>query len=293
MTVSQVAKAGWPGSFFCLAQNTVTTVSLQSSPLVPGVSPVEIHYRSQGEGVPLILLHGGWGYGLNPFNRQIDQLRDRFSLICPDRSGYGQSTSLANDLPTDFHYRAAAETISFLDALGIQRAFLWGHSDGAVIAAIIGFTAPERAYGLILEAFHYFRIKPGSRTFFEALAYQPESLGTELCERFALEFGADHWRQLITGHARTWLQIALESKSLADDLYRGRLHEITVPTLFIHGQLDPRTEPGELEAVSVQLPHAEMQILEVGAHSPHSEIAAADFVTKMAAEFMARQRLDR
>ena len=123
--------------------------SLQSSPLVPGVSPVKIYYRDEGEGLPLVLLHGGWGYSLNPFNRQIEKLRDGFRVICPDRSGYGRSTHLGefNDLPTDFHYRAASETLSFLDSLGIKRAFLWGHSDGAVIAAIIGFTAPERVRG--------------------------------------------------------------------------------------------------------------------------------------------------
>jgi pimeloyl-ACP methyl ester carboxylesterase len=269
----------------------VPTASLPSSPLVPGVSPIEIYYRDEGAGPPLVLLHGGWGYGLNPFNRQLEQLRDGFRVVCPDRSGYGQSTRLVADLPADFHYRAAAETLSFLDSLGIERAFLWGHSDGAVIAAIIGFTAPERVCGLILEAFHYFRMKPRSREFFETLAYRPEALGAELRERFALEFGAGHWRQLLTGHAKAWLQLASESTGLADDLYRGRLHEISVPTLFIHGRLDPRTEPGELDAVSAQLPHAEMQLLESGAHSPHSEPATADLATKIASEFMARQAL--
>ncbi|HEV7474010.1 MAG TPA: alpha/beta fold hydrolase, partial [Pyrinomonadaceae bacterium] len=183
--------------------------SLQSSPLVPGVSPIEIYYRGEGEGPPLVLLHGGWGYSLNPFSSQIEQLRHSLRIICPDRSGYGRSTRLASDLPADFHYRAAAETLSLLEALDIEGAYFWGHSDGAVIAAIIGFTAPQRVRGLILEAFHYFRMKPGSREFFEALAYRPEALGAELCERFALEFGAADWRPFITGHAKAWLQIAL------------------------------------------------------------------------------------
>jgi pimeloyl-ACP methyl ester carboxylesterase len=266
------------------------TASLQSSPHVPAASPVEIYYRDGGEGLPLVLLHGGWGYSLNPFNRQIEDLRHDFRVICPDRSGYGRSTHIGefDDLPTDFHYRAAAETLSFLDSLGTERALFWGHSDGAVIAAIIGLTAPERVRGLILESFHYYRMKPGSREFFETLAYQPEALGAELCDRFALEFGVKDWRKFITSHAKAWLQIALESSNSADDLYDGRLHEIRVPTLFIHGRLDPRTEPGELEAVSTQLPYAEMRILDSAAHSPHSESASADLVTKIASEFLTR-----
>jgi len=253
---------------------------------------VEIHYRDEGEGAPLILLHGGWGHSLNPFDRQIEKLRHDFRVICPDRSGYGRSTHLVGDLPTDFHHRAASETLTFMDSLDIERAFLWGHSDGAVIAAIIGLTAPERVHGIIFEAFHYYRMKPGSGELFETLAYRPEDLGAELCERFALEFGTDDWRQLITSHANAWLQLAAESSSLEEDLYRGRLHKIRAPALFIHGRLDPRTEPGELDAFAEQLPPAEMRILDGAGHSPHSEKASADLVTEIAREFLTKERSD-
>lgn len=263
-------------------------LSLQSSPLVPGISPVSIHYRGEGEGVPLVFLHGGWGYERYPFSRQIEALSKDRRIIIPDRSGYGRSTPLVGELTLDFHYLAARETLSLLDSLGIERAILWGHSDGAVIAAIIGFTAPERVRGLILEAFHYYARKPSSKRFFEALSYQPEDLGAELCERFAREHGADYWRHLITTHARAWLQIAVESNGPDDDLYAGRLREITAPVLFIHGRLDPRTEPGELGAVQQQLPGAEMQVLDEGSHSPHSESATAELVTQLANGFLKR-----
>ena len=261
--------------------------SLPSSPLVPGVSPIEIYYREEGEGPPLVLLHGGWG-GLHPFDRQLETLREESRVVCPDRCGYGRSSRLVEGFSVDFHYRAAAETLSLLDALGIERAFFWGHSDGAVIAAILGFTAPERVRGLVLEAFHYFRLKPRSREFFEALAYRPETLDAGLSEKFANEFGEDYWREIITSHAKAWIQIALEASGAADDLYRGRLHEISVPTIFIHGALDPRTEPGELDAVRAQLPRAEMRILEGAGHSPHSEKTTGDVTTRIAREFIRR-----
>ena len=262
--------------------------SLHSSPLVPGVSPIEIYYRDEGQGPALLLLHGGWGYSLYPFNRQIEKLRSNFRTIAPDRSGYGRSNHSGKfgGFPIDFHYRAATETLNLLQALGIERAFLWGHSDGAVIAAIIGFTAPERVRGLILEAFHHEAMKPGSREFFEIFAYQPESMGAELCNRFALEFGED-WRKVITSHAKAWLQLAAQSDGSVD-LYQGKLGRITSPALIIHGRLDPRTEPGELDAVQKELPAAEMHILEGATHSPHSESASADRVTELAKEFLTR-----
>ena len=265
-------------------------VSLNSSPLVPGVSPVEIFYRDEGEGTPLILLHGGWGNSLYPFTQQIEVLRDQFRIICPDRSGYGRSNRLLDGFSIDFHRRAAAETLSLLDSLGIERAFMWGHSDGAVIAAIIGFTSPERVQGLVFEAFHHYRMKPASRAFFETLAYRPEALDEELRQRFANEFGADWWRQLIMSHAQAWEKIALDD-SRCEDLYDGQLGEIVAPTLFLHGALDPRTEPGEIRAASRQLPHAEVRLLEGGGHSPHSEKATAEVTTRIALEFLTRHKL--
>jgi len=61
---------------------------------------------------------------------------------------------VAGEMPMDFHQRAAQETLAFLDALGIERAAFWGHSDGAVIGAMLGMRAAERCESLILEAFH-------------------------------------------------------------------------------------------------------------------------------------------
>ena len=138
----------------------------------------------------------------------------------------------------------------------------------------------------MLEAFHYYRVKISSREFFETIAYQPEKLASELKERFAREHGAEYWRKLISSQARAWLQMAKESNGPADDLYADRLSEISAPTLFIHGRLDPRTEPGELDAVRAQLPQSQMHILDDGSHSPHSEGATADLTTEVAAEFL-------
>jgi 3-oxoadipate enol-lactonase len=261
-------------------------VSLNNSPLLPGISPARIFYSEQGDGAPLIFLHGGWGYEMYPFDRQVRELSTNYHCVMPDRGGYGQSMKLVGDLPPDFHYRAAEETLALMDALGLERAAFWGHSDGAVIAAILGFTAPERVEALILEAFHYFAQKISSRQFFTALAHEPESLGEELCLRFERDFGRDYWRQLITTHANAWIQLAHAAGDPEDDLYHGWLREIQAPTLFIHGRLDPRTEPGELDAVRKQLPDADMQILELGTHSPHSELVTRDDVTQLAADFL-------
>jgi pimeloyl-ACP methyl ester carboxylesterase len=263
----------------------VPFASLPSSPLAPGLTPVPLHYRELGSGPPLVFLHGGWGYEVYPFDRQEGLAAGRRILI-PDRSGYGRSPRI-EDLPVDFHRRAAGEMLGFLDALGIDRPVLWGHSDGAVIALWMAIAARGRAAALVLEACHYFRRKPRSREFFDTMARRPELLGERVCGVLAREHGDPYWRTLIERGGRAWLAIADQAERADSDLYAGRAPELALPVLVVHGASDPRTEPGELEALGRALPHARFALLEGAGHSPHSERQAADRCRRAVEAFLA------
>jgi 2-hydroxy-6-oxo-octa-2,4-dienoate hydrolase len=267
----------------------VPTLELLRSPHAPDLSPVTIHYREFGRGKPVVFLHGGWGYGVYPLDRQIEEFQSDYRILIPDRSGYGQSTPVAGEMPLDFHRRAAAETLSFLDALGIERAALWGHSDGAVISAMTGLAAPERCECLILEAFHFLRRKPGSRSFFERFAAHPEDLGEETKKLLAQDHGEARWPTVLRRNCTAWFRIADQVQRPDEDLYDGQLGELAVPTLFLHGSLDPRTEPGEMELVRGALPRAGMRFVGNGKHSPHSEEAAFEECSEIAMEFLQRR----
>ncbi len=262
------------------------TLELPRSPHAAGVSPVSIYYREFGSGVPLVILHGGWGYGLYPFDRQIGALPSRFRVLIPDRSGYGRSSPFAGEMALDFHRRAALETVAVLDALGIEKAHLWGHSDGSVIAAMMGLMAPERCAGLILEAFHYLRRKPGSRSFFERFSAHPEELSEETREVLAEDHGEGNWQTVLRRNCGVWFRIADSVQRPDEDLYDGRLGKLSVPTLFLHGSLDPRTEPGEMEMVRKAAPQATMRFVSNGRHSPHSETDAWRESNASAMEFL-------
>ncbi|MGB2589034.1 MAG: alpha/beta hydrolase [Candidatus Acidiferrum sp.] len=251
------------------------SVELDQSPHAPGVSPVRIFYREFGRGRPLLFLHGGWGYEVYPFDHQIAEFAKDWRILIPDRSGYGHSTRMDGEMPLDFHKRAGAESFAFLDELGIERAVLWGHSDGAVIAAMMGMAAPERCGAVILEAFHFLRRKPGSRSFFERFTARPEDLGEQTRKLLAKNHGEANWMRVPRRNCGAWIRIADEAQRADEDLYGGHLGELGAPTLFLHGSLDPRTEPGEMESVRAALPGAAMKFIENGEHSPHSEEGAS------------------
>jgi pimeloyl-ACP methyl ester carboxylesterase len=280
-------------------------LTLNTSPLAPGVSPVRLHCRDLGAGPGIVFLHSGWGHAIYPFDRQIGPLSRDHRIVIPDRSGYGQSSAIES-LTTDFHQRAMEETRSVLDVLGLERPVVWGHSDGAIIALLLALAAPHRIAAVIVEATHFFKKKPRSRAFFDGLIANPESLGRATASTLARDHGSD-WPRVIERHSRAWRQIAEEAESDSEDFYGGRLGEIVVPVLMIHGARDPRTEPGEIDALRealegrpqrpgpselggarVEAPcrRTQVVVLSDGGHSPHSEPTTADDVTRLAREFI-------
>jgi pimeloyl-ACP methyl ester carboxylesterase len=269
----------------------MSDVELRASALAPDVSPVRIHYREIGHGRPLLILHGGWGYQIYPFDRQIAELAGEYRCVIPDRTGYGGSGRL-DRFAIDFHQGAADETLAVIAALDLDRPMLWGHSDGAVIALRVAMAAPERIGGVIAEASHFLRCKPSSRAFFDGVIADPDSVGERVASALARDHG-DGWRDVIRANALAWRRLADESTSPDEDLYGGRLAAPRVPTLLIHGARDPRTEPGELEALRAALDRdlsagapPQIAIIGEGGHSPHSERATGDEVTRVATTFL-------
>jgi pimeloyl-ACP methyl ester carboxylesterase len=249
---------------------------IERSP-VAGRSPVDLYYRDIGSGPPLVILHGGWGYEFYPHDDAIAKLQRRF--VIPDRSGYGKSPHIEK-LPPMFHTRYAIETESFLDALGITRCALWGHSDGALIAAVLGLRHPERYTGIVLEALHLDREKPRSREFFVRMAHDPEAFGDRVTRKFAAEHGEDYWRTIISADGQAWLDIAATPQ---DDFFDGPLSGLLVPTLVVQGEKDPRTEPGELDRIR---PVARVEVIKGAGHAPHSEREFAGKCTAIVGSFL-------
>jgi 3-oxoadipate enol-lactonase len=248
-----------------------------------GTEPITVDVVEEGRGSALVFLHGGWGYDIYPIDRPA--LARHHQVVIPSRSGYGRSTPV-DAFPAHFHHQAVLETVAVLDALNIERAVWWGHSDGAVIAAMAALEVPQRVEALVVEALHYYADKPRSRAFFERMATDPDAFGERVRRTLAAEHGELRWRTVLHLDGQAWLDLADQAAAPHSDLYRGRLGEVTQPTLIIHGGQDPRTEAGELDAIRAALPAAQLALYPEAGHSPHSEKPTREAVTTLIAAFL-------
>lgn len=114
--------------------------------------PVEIAYLDEGDGEPILLIHGfasskevnwvnpGWVSTLTRAGRRV---------IALDNRGHGRSSKLYD--PADYHTEKMADDArALLDHLGIGRADVMGYSMGARITAFLTQRHPERVRSAVL-----------------------------------------------------------------------------------------------------------------------------------------------
>lgn len=117
------------------------------------VSPSRrIGYRESGgvasaAALPLVLLHG-IGSGAASWLQQLEALGATRRVLAWDAPGYGVSTPVEPASPHAADYADALR--GWLDALGIERCVLVGHSLGAIIAGNFAAAHPPRVAGLAL-----------------------------------------------------------------------------------------------------------------------------------------------
>jgi pimeloyl-ACP methyl ester carboxylesterase len=254
-------------------------------------SAVEIHdgllipYVEQGhpDGVPVVLLHGITD-SHRSYEPVLAALPQSIRAIAVTARGHGDAGKPVSgyDQP-----QMAADVIAVMDALGIERTIIAGHSMGSWTARRIAAYHPDRVLGaVLLGTFATFHQNPG--------------VGELSAEFRALE------DQIDPGYARAWQEstmarpvpesymemIVEETCKPPARVWRAALAglvddrpeppgTIQVPTLLCYGERDafvPRTDQDELLA---RIPDAELRIYEGGGHALHwerPERFAADLV---------------
>ncbi|SFT98497.1 alpha/beta fold hydrolase [Sedimentitalea nanhaiensis] len=143
-------------ALLALAVLRTRSMARQAERLVPQVGQIQtvrggsVHYIETGarDAPPVVLIHGLSGQ-LQHFTYAIaDLLADEFRVIAVDRPGCGYSRRDSDDLATPTEQaRMIGEA---LDALGIERPVLVGHSLGGAVALTMALERPEKTGALAL-----------------------------------------------------------------------------------------------------------------------------------------------
>lgn len=107
---------------------------------------LRIHYREQGAGPPLVLLHSA-GMGASQWRGVADRLADRRRLLMPNLRGYGRTP------PPDPAAPPLGEEVAVvreMAAMAGAPVHLVGHSLGALVALHHALQHPETVAGLTL-----------------------------------------------------------------------------------------------------------------------------------------------
>jgi pimeloyl-ACP methyl ester carboxylesterase len=109
--------------------------------VTPGAT---LQYLRTGTGPPVLLIQGVGAVG-EAWRPQVDGLGDRFSLIFFDNRGIGGSEARDGRVTID---EMAADALAIVDAEGIDRFHVAGHSMGGVIAQAVALRATARVKSL-------------------------------------------------------------------------------------------------------------------------------------------------
>lgn len=106
-----------------------------------------IHYVDQGSGRPILFVHGLGGQ-LHHFRQTLfPAIGEGFRLVAMDRPGSGYSTRVSSGARLPQQAEAIAK---FIDAVGLEKPLLVGHSLGGAIALRVALDHPDRISGLAL-----------------------------------------------------------------------------------------------------------------------------------------------
>jgi pimeloyl-ACP methyl ester carboxylesterase len=242
----------------------------------------QIAYADQGQGRPLLLLHGLMAHS-GFFERQQELARD-FRVICVDLRGHGQSRGGGQTPTVEILARDVAELVEMLDlhdAIGLGWSLgahvLWhvltGTASSRFAGAVVVDMTPrvlndqewqlglssevcEDRAGAIAADFPSFAAAAGQAIFAQPVAEQMRAAADWSAKEFARNDSA---------------MIGALWQSLTAQDFRTALGGIRQPTLIVHGAQSHLYGSDTADHLAAALPNATAIQFSRSGHSPHIE----------------------
>jgi pimeloyl-ACP methyl ester carboxylesterase len=208
-----------------------------------------MHYLTAGSGPPAVLLHGG-ASDARDWEGTMAALAPRHTLYAPDLVGYGRSERRESG----YYFADFCQSIlGFLEALGLEKVALVGHSFGGRVCLDIARHHPEMVSKMVLV----------------------DSAGFGKMAPWGNALYAGFWaaRRLLRRRQPFPKYLTREGEG---DIWTsaGELADIRTPTLIIWKRRDPYFPLSLAYRAAVRLPRARLVVLPGYGHAPPRQNSA-------------------
>lgn len=257
-------------------------------PLVTLASGLALSCADQGDGSgPVMLLLPGPTDSWRSYEHLFDLLPPDVRVIAVSQRGHGQSGKPATGYRVeDF----AEDVVPFLDALGVERAVLAGHSGSCLVARRVALDSPDRVAGLVLEA-SPMTLREDARLlrFVRSVVSQLEDpISPDLARSFVVDTSSQRVpaelvdlivEEMLTVPAHVWQQTFGGLLEYDDQV---ELPLIKVSTLLVWGDADALVSREAQDGLVGSIPGADLVVHAGVGHTPRWEDPArfsSDLVT--------------
>ncbi|KUJ69483.1 alpha/beta hydrolase [Streptomyces albus subsp. albus] len=237
------------------------------------VNGIRLYYEDHGAGRPLVFLHG-WGTSGRVWDGQAADLSADHRVITVDWRGCGRS-----DRPATGYTIAEIthDILEFIDTLALDKPVLIGSSIAGAFTIEAALAAPGKVGAVIPvgAGIHHFSVMP------EAMDKLLADLRADRAGTLA-DFVPRWYRPGVSAALIDWTaRQVLDSTFLIDQLGvdqahydpRDRLGEVSVPTTFLHGELDIEVPLDIPRQCASLIPGARLTVIEGAGHMPQQDQA--------------------
>jgi 3-oxoadipate enol-lactonase len=256
---------------------------------------ISLHYESTGAGAPVLLVMG-LGMNATGWWRTVPVLADAgHRVLTFDNRGVGRSDRVPGPYSTA---AMADDAVAVLDAVGAERAHIYGISLGGMIAQEIALRHPDRVDRLVLGATtpggaHAVAADEATLAFFHRRGQMPaeEAVWASVPYNYAARTRAEQGDRIAQDIGQR-LRFPIEADPYAAQLAAALAHDthdrlagIAAPTLVVHGTEDVMVPPPNGRLLAGLIPGAQLIELAGAAHlyptdDPDADRQIASFLNR-------------
>lgn len=240
------------------------------------------HYTTTGDGPPVVLVAGG-AMWLHSWRDTVPALAAGHTVYAVDMPSQGYTEVVDGDFAYDLEGMAAAME-AFLDAVGLDRASLAGHSWGGAWSLYFAETRPDRVDRLVLLDAPGLDAERARQTeVFKVPVIGEAAANLTTRDRYAdsLRSAFSH-KDLVTDETidEGWAWFSRPerrdafvslARGLDYDQTHARLGDVTAPTLILWGAEDAWLPATQAQGLADRIAGARAEVLEGCGHNVHED----------------------